>query len=214
VLLLFGNRTNKFLGQITWRTRPEPIKISRVIGDPIIAAIITATGTVVGTVFTIRHRAKKKEAENTQDISVSKKLPAREGDHEERKQNTSSPQSKPISRLSHKEIVTAIESVPPYHQSRIQETFIGMRVTWQTRLKGVDHHADEVSVTADIPESPGIMFCKAKPEYCEGFIFAPMDTEFVVTGEIERISKYEAELRHCTFQVVKIPERQSGSSIT
>lgn len=116
--------------------------------------------------------------------------------------------------FTHKEIVAAIEAVPPFHETKMRESFIGARVSWRTRLSGIDHFNDGITVSAAIPEGSGIMFCRAaSPENCDGFMLAPKDTEFIVTGEIEQISKYEAHLINCTFEILKKKESRKAKNV-
>jgi len=103
--------------------------------------------------------------------------------------------------LSHKQISDAIEAVPPFQQEKIREDFIGRWVTWQTQLSGVYRVGDVVTVSAKIPEGDGVLFCDATPVACDGFIVAHAGTQFTVTGQIERISRYEARLKNCEFEI-------------
>jgi hypothetical protein len=108
-----------------------------------------------------------------------------------------------ITDLTHKQISDSIEAVPPFQQEKIRESFIGAQISWRTRLSGIHQVGDFMTVTAEIPQGNGVLFCRARAEDCDGFILAPEGTEFIVTGQIERVSRYEAELIHCTFEIPK-----------
>jgi hypothetical protein len=110
---------------------------------------------------------------------------------------------KPITDLTHKEICDAIEAAPPFHQDKIHESFIGKRVTWQSKLGHISHFKDSTKIYADIPNEDGMLICKSSPENSEVFISATTGTDFKVTGEIKRISRYDVELENCTYQMLK-----------
>jgi len=107
--------------------------------------------------------------------------------------------TKRITGLSHRQIADAIDAVPPFHEDKFQESFIGMTVSWRTKLSGINHYKMETTVVGGIPEGDGCLFCEARREDCDGFILAAKDTTFIVTGQIKSISRYEARLVDCKF---------------
>jgi hypothetical protein len=106
-----------------------------------------------------------------------------------------------VSRLTHKQIVDVIEAGPPFQQQGIHANFIGAHVTWHTKLSGIHRNRDEATVYAEVPEGDGVLFCEAPADQCVGFMLAPEGTEFTVFGEIEKISRYEATLKNCSFEI-------------
>lgn len=161
------------------------------------AAIIQAAGTLIakgmGLVFRrkdvpLREPVEAACAPRVEAVPTIPQLP------------TPPPKQGPISALSHKEIVDAIEAVPPFHQQKMHEGFVGAWIRWKTTYSSIYHWSDWESVTLDTPGGHGLVHCRARAEDCELFRLAPEGMEIQVTGRISRISRYETHLEHCTFE--------------
>jgi len=153
-------------------------------------AIISAVGLVLAALVPLlfKRRAVKNPRQN---IAVEEARPK-------------SPQTtQNLTDLSHKQISDAIEATPPFHQQKFRESFAGKGISWRTQLSGISKYdGDEMTVYGTISGSHTLIECHARREDCELFIIAPRGTEFIVTGEIERVSSIDAELIHCNFQLV------------
>lgn len=111
-------------------------------------------------------------------------------------------EGKPITDLTHKEICNAIESAPPFHQSKIHDSFIGRRVVWEAELSSIRHHEDSTMIFGDMR---GNVFLTCHSDLGSGdvFISAAKGTSFQVAGEIKSISRYEVVLKNCSYQLIK-----------
>jgi hypothetical protein len=138
------------------------------------------------------HSAPKVQSSNTTEeiVSVTSPPPLRQ-------------EAVRLCSLTHRQISEAIEAIPPFQQAKVHESFVGATVTWITRLSAMHHIGDKVTVTAEIPEGSGCLFCRTDVEHSEVFNLAPKGTRFMVTGKIKNVSRYEVELVGCTFQILK-----------
>jgi len=200
------------------------------MSDTVEAAIITAISVVLVAVIGIAFKSKKHPQaqpnkheilSNVGSISgsvinvnsthpVSQKIsaatdikPQRTSITDELVEDLRKTRSKSVTDLTHKEICDAIEAAPPFHQDKIHESFIGKRVTWQSKLVSISHFANSTAVYADIPNGAGMLLCYSIHENSEVFISALGGTRFKVTGEIKKISRYDVELNNCTYEMLK-----------
>ena len=202
------------------------------MSDTVEAAIITAISVVLVAVIGIAFKSKKHQQPqpNKQDIlsnvgSISdsvinvnspqvtpqqiavaantKPQLSRTNIIEELMENLRKARPKVVTDLTHREVCDAIETAPPFHQDKIHESFIGKRITWQSKLRQIAHRKDSTIICADIPDGIGMLLCKSSPENGEVFISTAKGTSFKVTGEIIKISRNDVELDNCTFQVLK-----------
>lgn len=203
------------------------------MSDTVEAAIITAISVVLVAIIGIAFKSKKhpQAQPNKHDIlsnvgsisgSVinvnSPQIPPLEVTSVTEKKPQPTPQSlvdvfleelkkerpKPITDLTHKEICDAIEAAPPFHQDTIRESFIGKRITLQSKLDQISHYKDSTTIYADIPDGVGILICKSSRENGEVFISTTKGTSFKAAGEIRKISRHNLELDNCTYQVLKL----------
>ena len=172
--------------------------------DPIMAAIIGACATVfvgVGSWLFVRH-PNKNPSQKTETIEppIIRQRPTLPDSI----RPVSSPrQRRPIAELTHAKILDNIQRVPPFQRDDILKHYREFRVSWLARLGSADMIGDKLHVTVHLKENDLLTFCSARPEDCPGISILHEDTPIQVTGDIDRISKYEAQLINC--EITPIP---------
>jgi hypothetical protein len=168
------------------------------MSDTVEAAIITTSGALfIALIGLVAHRRKTQH--QSQPVPQTVVVPA--ANIPSASHGTAQPVSRRTADLSHKQISDTIKAVPPFHREKIQDGFVGTCVSWRAKYSSIYRHPKEVTVTAHIPNPHVTLFCRSKPEDCEIFVVIPEGADLIVTGEIERVTEYEAQLVNCTFEI-------------
>jgi len=111
--------------------------------------------------------------------------------------------------LTHAEISRTIESAPPFHRDSIHDSFVGQTVSWTATLGRISSYREVATVYGTLPGHCIASF-KSPLENAKIFIASPEGTSFRVTGKIEYVDKYSAELSDCEFSIQPAAPEDSG----
>jgi len=174
--------------------------------DTVISAWITAGATIIaGTFVFFNHRshAKRRPTESLQqqpetkspDVAIVAAIV------QAPPVSTAEP-AKRRAKLTPKQMADAIDAVPPFQRDLIRKSFEGATVTWSLKLDSIIRPASAIFVTAEHPDGRCHVACETTKEESEAFNLVPEGVNFVVTGEIEEISRSYVRLRKCTFSEI------------
>jgi hypothetical protein len=127
---------------------------------------------------------------------------------------TNKSENRRVSDLTHKQISDAIEAVPPLQRDGIEASFVGTYVCWRGKLFSASKRADRGFVTVDdVCKDGGLVNCNCPSANCDVLLIIPGRSDITVKGKIKRISKYEAELEDCIFEIPQKPEKPDSAPL-
>jgi hypothetical protein len=103
-----------------------------------------------------------------------------------------------ISLISFDDIRTAIESAPPLQRDRIAENYVGLKIEWDTYLKGGSVKKEgtiSLRLTTNIEHSFNTIWCDVPLDEYRELGVLPEGAKVRVSGEIVKASTCDIELK-------------------
>jgi hypothetical protein len=108
-----------------------------------------------------------------------------------------------VSKVTYREILDAIHRAPPFQERQVAESYVGIRVEWDTLLKsGYKTSEGRLRLSLEIPGGgyAGVLCEVSEADYKELTVL-PKDTSIRVSGEIAKASGLDVELRDVRLQI-------------
>lgn len=115
------------------------------------------------------------------------------------------PLLKRVSVISLDEINTSLADAPPLQRTRIAESYVGLRVEWDTQFVGGKLQEDgDIRLQLTIPNAkhqPKSVWCKVPAAEYRELGILPEDSKIRVSGEIEAVASHGIELKEARLHI-------------
>jgi hypothetical protein len=110
-----------------------------------------------------------------------------------------------VSQLSFRDIQSAISAAPPLQRDRVAESYVGLRVEWDTYFYSGKVRDDMMTLRlrSDARMPYGNVICEVKVNEYREFGILPEDTKVRVSGKIIKASGVDVELEDVRLLIFK-----------
>lgn len=106
-----------------------------------------------------------------------------------------------VSKLTFEDIENAIRAAPPMQRGRVAESYVGLRVEWNTYFKSGSLMNDDIMKLWLSTDSHALINCEVQVKEYREFGILPEGTKVRVSGEIVKVSSLDAELKDVRLHI-------------